>query len=72
MWRGVKHVVEAEKGRERERTEVEDGHEHVERVGKEWRREEGREEPKRAREKQESKRLSVGVRKGCTQVMGRS
>jgi hypothetical protein len=32
----------------------------VERVGKEWRREEGREEPKRAREKQESKRERRG------------
>ena len=45
--KGVKRTVEAEKGRERESREVEagHGHEHVERGGKE--------EPKRAREKQE-------------------
>jgi hypothetical protein len=35
MGRGVKRVLEAEKGRERER-EVEASHDHMERGGREW------------------------------------
>jgi hypothetical protein len=35
MGRGVKRVVEAEKGRERENRRVEAGHEHMERWGRE-------------------------------------
>ena len=52
MGRGVKRVVEAEKGRERKSREVEAGHEHVERGGREWGRKRGRGEPKRAREQE--------------------
>jgi hypothetical protein len=70
MGRGVKRVVEAEKGREGESREVEAGcgHEHVERGGRERGR--GREEPKRAREKQagsKSKYSGSGL-PGCCQV----
>ena len=62
MGRGVKRVVEAEKGREGESREVEAGcgHEHVERGGRERGR--GREEPKRAREKQAGNAKRAGKR----------
>ena len=36
MGRGVKRVVEAEKGRERESEEIEASHEHAESWGQEW------------------------------------
>jgi hypothetical protein len=38
MGRGVERILEAEKGTQRENRKVETGHDHIERMRREWKR----------------------------------